>query len=213
MIEKGTPMSKEQRPITLDDSAVASNPGNLEANLFRWFRHYPTWPLIWFGSSLLFVGLALVVHGAYWIIALPLLGMNFLYWQRIRDHFRYGDTIPAIILSLKPMLIAVSTDLSKGPGKYPAIKIIKKSLPTACGQVPQVGSRLPAIALYNASPDDVPHWSNFDPRPIDCATGSLDTMQTVMSTITEDEWSELMSRLEQVPRPYRCGLYRIRAAG
>ncbi len=118
-------MSQEQRTITLDDSARASNPGNLEVNLFRWLRHYPKWPVIWFGSLLLFVGLAFVGHWTYWIIALALLVMNLLYWQRVRDHFRHGDANPAIILSLKPMLIAVSADLSKGAGKYPAIKIIK----------------------------------------------------------------------------------------
>jgi len=198
---------------TLNNSTRASNPGNLNVNPFRWFRHYPTWPMIWCCSLLLFVALACLINWKFWIAALLLLGMNWLYWQRVRDHFRYGCANPAFIVSLDPMLIAVSTDLTKGVGEYPVVKIIKKSLPMACCQIPQVGSRLSTVSLYKASPDDkLPHWVNFDPRPIDCATEDMDAIQTVMSTFTDDDWNELKLWLKQVPYPFRCGLYPIKTS-
>ncbi|MDA1049675.1 MAG: DUF3239 domain-containing protein [Planctomycetota bacterium] len=210
--QKGTSVSEEQKTWTLDDSARASNPGNLQVNPFRWFRHYPKWPMIWLCSFVFFVALASLVHWSFWVVALLLFAMNWFYWQRVRDHFRHGCANPAIIVSMEPTLIAVSTDLTKGIGEYPVVKIIEKSIPAACGQVPQVGSRLPVVALYEPSPDDeLPHWADFDPRPIDCATGNLDAIQAVMSTFTEDDWNELKLWLRQVPRPFCCGLYHVRA--
>jgi len=206
-------VNEEHKSWTLDDTSIASNPGNLDVNLVRCFCHYPKWPMIWFLSLVLFVALACLFHWTCWIVSLLLLAINWFYWQRVRDHFRKGCANPAVIVSLEPMLIAVSTDLTKGIGEYPVVKIIKKYLPTACGQVPLVGARLPAVALYQPSPDeDLPHWADFDPRPIDCATGDVDAMQAVMSTFTEDDWNELTLWLEQVPRPFRCGLYHVQAS-
>lgn len=211
---KSFPMSDEQRTWTLDDSSLASNPGNLSVSPFRWFRYYPTWPLIWFFSLVFFVGLACLFHWSLWIVAVLLLAMNWFYWQRVRDHFRSGCANPAMVISMDPMMIAVSTDLTKGIGEYPVVKIIEKSLPAVCGQIPQVGSRLPAVALYESSPDDdLPHWADFDPRPIDCATGDLEAIRAVMNTFKESDWDELSSWLEQVPRPFRCGLYHIQPNG
>lgn len=203
-------MSDEYDSWTLDDSTRATNPGNLRVNPFRWFRHYPNWPLIWFFSLALFVALACLGHWSFWIGASLLLVMNWLYWQRIREHFRSGDANPGIVVSMDPMMIAVSTDLTKGLGRYPVIKIIEKSLPTVCGQVPQIGSMLATVALYESSPDDnLPHWADFHPRPVDCATGNLAAMQRVMNTFTEADWNQLRSWLGQVPRPFRCGLFHI----
>lgn len=210
-MKKGTWVSKDQKTWTLDDSARASNPGNFEVNPFRWVRHYPKWPLIWLCGLGSFVALAVLVHWSFWVFALLLLGMNWFYWQRVREHFRHGCANPAIIVSMEPTLIAVSTDLTKGRGQYPVIKIIEKELPAACGQFPQVGCRLAAVALYEVSADDkLPHWEDFDPRPIDCATGDLDVVRAVTGTFAKEDWDELRVWLRQVPRPYRCGLYHIR---
>lgn len=203
---------EEERMWTVGDSARASNPGSMPVNRLRWFRHYPKWPLVWLCSLALFTTLAIFIHWIFWPLALLLAAMNWLYWRRIGEHFRYGCTNPAMIVSLHPTLIAVSTDLSKGVGEYPVIKIIEKSLPTACGRLPQVGSLLPVVALYNMSPDDVPHWSDFDPRPIDCATGDVAVMERVMRTIREEDWNELHAGLKQAPRPFQCGLYHVNGA-
>jgi hypothetical protein len=202
-------MLEQQNAVTLDNSARASNPGNLRVSRFRWFRYYPKWPMIWFSGLVFFVVLAFSIYWSFWVFAVPLFLMNLLYWRRISGHFQYGCSIPAMIVSLDPMLIAVSTNLTKGIGKYPAIKIIEKRLPTACGQLPRVGSMLPAVALYHQSPEDVPHWSDFDPRPIDCATGDVEAMRRVMNTIEEDDWNKLHVGLIQVPKPFRCGLYHV----
>lgn len=207
-------MSKKQKTWTLSDSARASNPGNVEVNPFRWVRHYPKWPLIWFCTLMFWVALAYWVHWSLWTVAVLLLAMNWFYWRRVIEHFRHGCANPAIIVSMEPTLIAVSTDLKKGTRPYPVVKIIEKSIPTACGQVPQVGSRLAAVALYTPGTDDsLTHWIDFDPRPVDCATGDREAMQAVLGTFSEADWEELQWWLKQVPQPYCCGLYRIRGSG
>lgn len=200
---------EDQNTWTLGDSARASNPGNLHVNRLRWFRYYPKWPIIWFCSLALCVFLAWTVHWSFWIFAGLLFLMNLLYWQRVSEHFRHGCANPAMIIALDPMLIAVLTDLTKGEGNYPVIKIIQQRLPTACGQLPQAGTLLAAVSLYSPSPDEEPHWADFDPRPIDCATGDAPAIQRIMSSFDASDWNELRHALKQVPRPYRCGLYHV----
>jgi hypothetical protein len=202
-------MSDEPRSWTLDTSSYASNPGHVPLNPWRWLRYYPKWPLLWFSSLVAFVAMACFVDSNLWAAAALLLVGNWFYWQRVREHFPHGCANPAIIVSMRPMRIAVSTDLSKGVGEYPVIKIIKKSVAPACGQIPEVGSKLAAVALYNSSDAAVPHWSDFDPRPIDCATGDVEVMERVMQSFTDNDWDQLYDGLRQVPQPYRCGLYHV----
>jgi hypothetical protein len=206
-------MADQSRSWTVNNWSHASNPGNVPVNLFRWFHYYPKWPLIWFSSLAASVAMACVVDPYLWIVAGLLLCWNLLYWQRVREHFRNGCACPAVIVSMEPMLIAVATDLSKGDGEYPAIKIIEKSLPTVCGQIPQAGSQLATVALYDSSSYHIPYWADFDPRPVECATGELDVIERVMKTFARKDWNELYSWLDQVPQPYRCGLYHVEPTG
>lgn len=201
-----------QSTWTLNDSARASNPGDLRVNLLVWFTHYPKWPLV-FGLSLLFsVMLATVVHSAFWIGVLILAALNFFYWQRVRDHFRHGCINPSIVVCLDPMLIAVATDLTKGVGEFPVIKIFKKRLSVIGGCQPVLGSRLATVSLYYATPDDsIPHWASFDPRPVECATTDKAEIDRMLLSISESDWQELGRWLGQVPRPFECGLYTIHA--
>lgn len=201
----------DSKSWTLDNSSQASNPGDLRVSLIRWFRFYPTWPLIWFFSFVIFAVLGWYGHWSLWIVAALLLAINWFYWQRVREHFRCGCVNPAIVVSMDPMLIAAWTDLSKGFGSYPAIKIIKQALPTVCGQVPKVGCRLAVVALYENRYDDSPHWSDFDPRPIDCATTDLVAIQRIMDTLDKENWQVLNDHLEHLPQPLNCGLFAIQA--
>jgi hypothetical protein len=194
---------------TLSDSSYAGNPGQVPLNPWRWLQYYPKWPLVWFSSLAAVVAMACFVDSNLWAAAGLLLVANWFYWQRVREHFRNGDACTAMIVSVRPMRIAVATDLSKGDGEYPVIKIIRKSLATACGQIPEVGSKLATVALYNDSGPAVPHWSDFDPRPIDCATANLEVMDRVMQSFAEKDWEQLYDGLRQVPQPYRCGLYHV----
>jgi len=97
------------------------------------------------------------------------------------------------------MLIAVCTDLTMGEGEFPVIKIIEKKLTSICGQLPQVGSLVPTVALYQSGgmKEDQNHWADFDPRPIDCATSDLREIKRVMDSFDPDDINELKRGLNK----------------
>jgi hypothetical protein len=203
-------MDHQQKSWTLNDSARASNTGELSVERLRWLMCYPKWPLIWASSCGAFLILAIFVHWVFWIPFVLLLLMNWLYWRRVREHFQFGDANPGIVLSLDPMYIAVYTDLTMGIGEYPVVKIFEKKLNTICGQLPQVGTLVPTIALYQPSMNpEQQHWANFDPRPVDCATTDLVEVKRVMDSFTPENIAQLKTWLQQVPKPYAPGLYPI----
>lgn len=202
-------MRDDQSTWTMDDTTRASNPGGIRLNPLQWFKSYPMWPCLWIGLLVGSIFLAFF-NWYFWIAACLFLAMNGLYWQRVKEHFKHGCANPGVVVSLDPMLIAVCTDLTKGIGEYPAVKIISKKMGTICGQVPQVGTRVATVALYSASVDEnLPHWESFDPRPVDCATTDLNAMYGVMNSFTEEDWQELASFLSQVEQPFRPGLFPV----
>ena len=195
--------------LTMSQGSYASNPGKLRVNPLRWILHKPTWPIV---LALLFVGsVALVSFWPGFLTGFALLfggAFNFFYWRRVSDHFRYGCANPGIVVSLDPTLIAVSTDLTMGEGKYPVIKIIEANLTKSAGEPLKVGSLLPTVALYNhPANDDHPHWSDFDPLPADYVTGNVAKVLMVLATFTHEDIDELKSGLKHIKQPYEPGLY------
>ena len=199
----------DQSTWTMDDSARASRPGNTKVNPFLWIRHYPTWAVGYFACLIGSLVLALTLHWSLWILFALMLGLNWFYWQRVKEHFLHGNVCPAIIVNLNPMMFAVLTDLSKGIGEYPAIKIIPKKFTTVLGKKPDLGARFPAVALYGMMHEDIPYWEEFDPRPLEFATSDQKTIHGVASRISRDDWKELDEMLRKVPRPFQPGLYEL----
>ncbi len=204
-------MDRDQRSVTLSDEARASNPTGLTLEPLTWISYFPKLPVLFSAAQCLFIVLCLKVHWAFALLFLPTMGLNVLYWQRVKEHFLFGDTNPGLVVSLNPMLIAVRTDLTCGAGAYPVIKIIRLPLRTASGKRPEVGTRVAASCLYTRSTDKpLPHWVDFQPVPVDCATRDPHKCDQVLSSISETEWENLRTGLPQVPTPFQPGLYRIR---
>ncbi len=199
---------------TMDDSTVASNPGQLDASLLCWLRHKPLWPVIWaggLGGSLALTGL---VHWSFAFAAAFFALANFFYWARIKEQFRSGCANPGVVVGLRPTLIAVTTDLTKGFGYYPVIKVIRAPLSTVAGRPVQIGTRVPTVAGYTrGTADSLPHWADFDPQPVDFVTRDPAVVERVLASVADDDWRELDDWLPQIPKPYRPGLYFIRTQG
>jgi hypothetical protein len=184
--------------LTVDNNTAASTPGRLALNRLQWFRCYPKWPLIWGVPLLGFLYLA-VYHGwGWWFLAVPCLGMNFLYWTRVREHFGSGDVCPAMVISEEPLLIAVGTYMTTGNGNYPVIKVM--SVPSA--SLPRrdrvAGTRLATVALYSGRGDE-PHWRDFDPRPAGAATTNPGMIEEAFDRISEGLWMDFDFWYRQVP--------------
>ena len=198
-------------PITVNRETTASNPGRARINALRWVCHYPKWPLIW--ASSLAINLFAVLALSHWFLLplVPVLGLNALYWVRVKEHFRYGDTNPGVVISINPILIAVATDLTQGVGSYPAVKVFRIRSNRVMGVEPQPGTRLPTVALYTRSHDPkCPHWSDFDPRPLEFATGDKEVIDRAMASFSEADWLRLETAIQKLPDT-KPGLYLLDA--
>jgi hypothetical protein len=203
-------MTDSEKSWTLDDTTRASNAGGLKVKPLVWLSEYPRWPIIWMGVAAFMLVCGIAVHWSYLIVFAILVAMNWLYWRRVRDHFTYGAVNPAVVVAEHPMRIAVLTDLSKGTGKFPVVKIVRKELPRRDGSSWRVGSTLATVSLYSRHPDEkMPRWANFDPRPAVCATDDARAIDVVTRSIPREEWDELTDALKQIPTPFVPGTFHL----
>jgi len=184
--------------FTVDNHTIASNPGNANLNPFVWFLYnYKLIALMTLGL-LLFIYLAAKISLWFIITSIILFGINTFYWLRKKEHFHSGDSNGGILISINPNLVAVSTDLTKGFGDFPVIKIITYKTSKKL----KLGDRIPTVALYSESTDDnVPHWIDFTPIPLSYATNDKNVIQEGIDSYSTDEWNDLETRLKEVPRP------------
>ena len=139
-----------------------------------------------------------------------MVALNWFYWQKVREHFLYGNVTPAVIVSLDPMMYATLTDVTHGVGDYPVIKIITKKFSSILGKQPAVGAMFPTVSVYQQSMDEsLPHWEDFDPRPVEFVTSDQKAIQRVLGQLSKEDWRELKVMLKKVPRPFQPGLYHV----
>lgn len=191
---------------TVDNNTYATNPGNTELNYLQWFLH--NIPVV----SLLALGLLLsyflVEIFSMWFIILFLLFLaaNGFYWLRKKEHFKSGDSNGGIVVSVDPYLLAVSTDLTRGFGSFPIIKIVKIRSYNKL----KIGDRLPTVALYAESEKDgLPHWGEFYPLPLFYATKDKADIQRAMDSYAEEDWESLEKRIGELQKPYTEGIFKV----
>ncbi|SMF46830.1 Protein of unknown function [Alteromonadaceae bacterium Bs31] len=194
-------MDREKR-FTLDNNTSASNPGEINFSPFVWFLHKPI------NVSLVFLTLAIALIAAIkvnlWFLLLVALavGVNSFYWVRVKEHYT-ADSNPGLILSVQPPLFAVYTDLSKGSGWYPAIKVTayKSRKPI------EPGLALATVATYSdAHGNDCPYWSDFHPLPIEYATNDSISIKRELESYKESNWNNLKNAVSYLHSPYQVGL-------
>ena len=207
----GVGIMKIRRALTLDNRTSASNPGRAPVNMLRYAWFYPSWPLVLAISFLFSAFLVAKVSLWFLILLFPVLAFGFLYWIRIKEFFARGDANPGVVIQLDPTLVAVATDLSHSGGSYPAIKVFRTRLRWIMGEKVGLGTRLPTVALYTSSLDPkCPHWADFDPRPLECATGNRRVLNRVMHSFLERDWQRLEASVQRLPVA-QPGLYQLRA--
>jgi hypothetical protein len=148
------------------------------------------------------------------LLLLPVTGLNWLYWQRQREHFGMGDMNPGIVVSTAPVLFAVRTDLAKGFGAFLVVKIVRKTFRPVGAPSARVGTRIMTVAIYGAGDPEhpLPHWVDFFPVPVDCGTRDTAALERAFGTVTEEDWRELERALQGVPKPYAPGIYPLDVA-
>jgi hypothetical protein len=132
-----------------DWEAEASNPAGIRISYLRYFCARPGPILILFAVTAAIV--AASVWLSWWILfglalVLPVLA---IYLLRIGAHFMHGCANPGVIVSERPCLVAVFTDLTRdGESFWPVIRIIRQPL-ARLGHEPVVrGGRVVTAAFY-----------------------------------------------------------------
>lgn len=143
----------------------------------------------------------------FWLGISRLINQLIFFVVRTREHFLYGCVNPGTVVSTKPFLVAVSTDLTTDRESHYAIKILPQPLQWMKHGVPPVGTRLATIALYEGFPQKG-HWDNFHPVVVDCVTGNQADIKRVFRSIPESDWQELEVGLEYI-QTTKPGLYPI----
>ena len=193
------PAEPAPRAITLNNDTRASNPGRIQVQFVKYWSCFPTWPTIWFVSTLLFLMVGLVFKAMLVVAALCAILMV-MYWIRVREHFTHGCALPGIILSVEKELVAFCTDLSTGSGEYPAIRILRQPLSKMAGGPPRKNQRVVGVAVYEPSPTQDDHWATFHPKVVNCVTSDVAAIQECFKSIDDENWQELITYLDQIPR-------------
>lgn len=190
----------------INNDTHASHPGDVIFNPLVWAKYYPREvglqliPLI--GSLVL----GIFLNPIFFLAFLYSAWRNFRYWMGFLEHFQGGDSNGGIVVSVNPNLLAVRTDLTKGFGEYPIVKIIEFR---TLGPV-NVGDRFPTVALYQRSEDpDLPHWEDFFPLPMTYATDDSNMINRALINYGNAHWEELESGIQQLPTPFEPGIYQI----
>ncbi|WP_420572602.1 DUF3239 domain-containing protein [Kordia sp.] len=191
--------------FTVGNDTFASNPGNANLNPFIWLFH--DFKIIFTLSALFGLSIFLTIKFSGWfsILAVLFLAINIFYWLRKKEHFKSGDSNGGIVVSMHPTLVAVTTDLTKGFGEFPVVKII------TCNTLKNVkiGDKIATVALYSASEDDeLPHWIDFHPIPLSYATNNIQVLKRTLTSYDNEQWKDLQNRLEEIKKPYQEGLYK-----
>ncbi|MBL4635248.1 MAG: DUF3239 domain-containing protein [Kofleriaceae bacterium] len=194
-----------KKSFTLDNDSFASNPGNVGVNVFVWAKHKPL--IVGLLAFAVLFSLFRVYTYSRWCLLETgaALVASTWYWTRVKEHFAFGCANPGIVVSIHPPLVAVSTDVTKGVGYYPVIKII----PHSGGDDARLGERVGTVALYGDANEHHAYWSDFNPISIEYATSDALVHKRVLDSYSDEDWAALNRGVKDLRKPYRPGLYRV----
>lgn len=195
---------KEDEKYTLDNDTYASTPGEVSFNPTVWIKHRPLVP----ATSALGLLTIFMIYGITSKISLifliSLIGYAGYSWIKIKEHYT-ADSNGGVVVSTNPTLVAVSTDMSKGNGYYPAIKIIRYTPKRPV----RIGDKIGTVSVYEDNYEYKDYWSNFYPLPIDYATDNPVEIHNEIERYPQEQWDDIKYGLSKISKPYKPGYYRI----
>ncbi len=198
--------------MIIDENTRASNPGEIDVELSRVVSNKPLWPLIFSIPVIVFVCLSIFTESG-WLRLLFRFGTGFsllpllMFWNYQKDRYTKGDVNIGKVLSTRPALLAVSTNMTTGMDdrRYPVIKIVSGKVPRVDGHSWEAGDYFAAACLYSG-PLGKPHWIDFSPSPQSCATGTYEDLKASEDALAYLQ-EEFELRMSLVPTPDKPGLY------
>ena len=202
------------RTVTMRNGAYASNAGLIRIQWAKYLECFWQEPLV----TAVCVGIGIVAFILYdqankQLVAPPLavgigmliaVGVVFFRLYQKKEHLWHGCLCPAVVVSQRPFLVAVATDLTLGHGSYPAVKVIRQPLGQMTGGAPAVGTRLATVSVYYAG-DGATRWQDFEPVVINCVTTDEKEIREALDSIPDDEWQLLLAGIRRLGGRFRVG--------
>jgi hypothetical protein len=176
-------------------SAVGSNPGRVRLNPVRWTIMYPSPVIKLLLGLLITLFLTIKIHWLFVIVFIAFLFANFIYWFNAFLRFKVGDVNPGKVVHLNPDRIAVATNMTKGIGNFPIIRILDIKLRSEDRILNKI---IPTIASYANNPYGYPFWSEFKPVPINHGITRKGLIESYSNTYGEEEINMLNDYLSKV---------------
>ncbi len=176
-------------------NSEGTNPGRVSLNLIRWTTMYPVKVLKVTGGLILSFILMIKVH---WLFALLFIGFllwNLFYWWNAIIRFKIGNVNPGKVIHLNPDRIAVATDMTKGFGHYPVLRILDVKLRREDRILNKI---IPTIAGYANNPYGYPFWSEFSPVPMNHGIRSKKLIERFSNTYGDEEIKTLNEYIDKV---------------
>ncbi len=192
------------KKITLNNDTYASNPGKVEFNKRVWLKHFFLVPFLIVLSIITSIILMVMVSLYFSILVFVTIFIHEIYWVKFKEHFT-ADSNGGVIISTSPPLAAVSTNLSKYGGNYPVIKIIDFKVRRPIS----IGEKIATVAVYKGSGDEMLHWSDFYPLPVEYATNNQDEINTALLSYPSEQWEDIERGVAELKTPYKIGLYKV----
>ena len=198
----------------------ASNPAVVEVSrwrviclnpwLFGFYYALFLIPLAFYGRSLVGEPFPLFNLGLFCALTFGLWLISEVPFAVIATQFKSGDTNSSKIVDINSGLVAVYTDLRHRPDdRCPVIKVLHQPIGHIIDGPAELGRRVISVSYYCPGHKALDHWVDFRPRLINAVARSTESVDRLMSSISESEWQILDIGISQIPKPYTPGLYRI----
>ena len=188
-----------------DSNSLASNPGKMTLNYFRWIKMNFSSVL---KKKVFLIAMFLLMIKVHWLFGIIFLGAllyNVWYWFGAINKFKAGDVNPGKVISVNPDRVAVATNMTKFGGNYPILRIIETNLPKF---EKEVGMFIPTVALYNDNPHGYPFWAEFHPVPISHGTSDKGILKAKFESFEKEDFIKIDKYLEEV-NTIEEGTYRV----
>ena len=186
------------------NETVATTPGGITFDPFVWIKYNRT-AVFLSTSSVIFFLVVSYYYIAFLFAAVVLAYKSWVFWVYSAKQFT-ADSNAGLIISVKPPLAAVATNLANAGGDYPVLKIIEYKVKRRI----RIGDRIGTIALYEQGDDEhAVYWRDFFPIPIEYATEDKQQIAAEIQRYPASQWDAIRRGVSQLDKPYKEGLYHI----
>ena len=230
-------MKSKQRTLTLNDSAQASNPGQLAINYLRWFISFPQVPL---GLLKKVTISSIIAATATWIswyilddiwadpndgpagrsIVMVLVFLNIIIWVVTGKFF---SDIVRLLIHIREHFRYGCVNPAIVVSQTPPLIAVATDLRVRDKPYPvvkiltqplhQIRGGTPPIGTRLATValycdgGNPWHWVDFEPIVVNCVTDRQSDIDNVFRSIAQEDWTDLELGLQKVRNRYQPGLY------